>query len=106
MTEPRATLETDWLHLTRTTLPALAVERGWPVVADHCFQRILLDNACAGPWYDHVAKRPAYRHIATDRLAAAVALGRAAIDGTADLHALNRASLRWRGKRLPPTACS
>ncbi|MBM6575814.1 hypothetical protein KCP91_05475 [Microvirga sp. SRT01] len=100
----RTTLEADWLHLTRTTLPALAKDRSWPVSADHCFQRILLDNACGGPWYDHVNGRPAYRHIDADRLVAATRLGNDAAEGTADLHALNRASLAWRGKRRPPTA--
>lgn len=94
----RHALEAEWLALTRDTLPALAAARGWPVRADHCFQRILLDHAVGGRWYDHVARRPAYRHLADDRLAAAVALGRAVAAGQADLHALNRASLAWRGK--------
>lgn len=92
-------LETRWLTLTRETLPALAAARGWPVRADHCFQRILLDHAVGGCWYDHVAGRPAYRHLDADRLAAALALGEAVAAGGADLHALNAQSLRWRGKR-------
>lgn len=91
-------LEAEWLVLTRETLPALAAARGWPVRADHCFQRILLDHAVGGCWYDHVPRRPAYHHFPADRLAAAVALGRAAAAGQADLHALNRRSLAWRGK--------
>ena len=94
----RAALEAEWLALTRTELPALATARGWPVRADHCFQRILFDHAFGGRWYDHIAKRPAYTHAPADRLAAAIALGRAVIAGGADLHALNRASLAWRGK--------
>jgi len=89
-------LQQSWLALTRTTLPGLARERGWPVDRDHCFQRILLDNACGGPWYDHVRGRPAYRHAAPDLLACAVDLGEAAIAGTADLHLLNARSLAWR----------
>lgn len=95
----RATLEARWLALTRTTLPALAAARGWPVRADHCFQRILLDHAFGGCWYDHVAARPAYRHVPPATLAAAIALGEAAIAGARDMADLNRASLRWRGKR-------
>ena len=94
----RAALEARWLTLTRDVLPALAGPRGWPVRADHCFQRILLDHAVGGCWYDHVAGRPAYRHLDADRLAAAVALGEAAAAGAADLPALNRQSLAWRGK--------
>ena len=97
----RATLEAEWLLLTRQTLPALAHERGWPVSADHCFQRILLDHAVGGRWYDHIPGRPAYRHLDDQRLAAAVALGRAVAAGEADLAHLNRASLAWRGKAQP-----
>ncbi len=67
--------------------------------ADHCFQRILLDNAFVGVWYDHVPDRPAYAHADAAALARAVALGEAAIAGTADLAELNRRSLVWRGKR-------
>lgn len=97
--EDRAALETRWLDLTRRVLPALAGERGWPVRLDHCFQRILLDNALGGRWYDHVARRPAYRYLPADALARAVALGEGCASGAADLPALNRRSLGWRGKR-------
>ena len=95
----RAALESDWLHLTRVELPGLAGLRGWPIRADHCFQRVLLDVAVGGVWYDAVAERPAYRFIAIDLLRAAVALGRDVADGTQDLPALNRRSLAWRRAR-------
>lgn len=95
----RTTLEARWLDLTRRILPALAPERRWPVRADHCFQRILLDNAFGGVWYHHVPRRPAYAHANTAALARAVALGEAAVTGDADLIDLNRRSLVWRGKR-------
>jgi hypothetical protein len=98
MREDRPTLEARWLRLTRETMPSLALARGWPVRADHCFQRILLDAACGGRWYDHIAGRPAYRHAPDAILARAVALGDAVVAGAADLHALNRQSLAWRGK--------
>ncbi len=94
----RPALEAEWLRLTRETLPALAKSCAWPVSADHCFQRILLDNALGRCWYDAVARRPAYRHVEQDALARAVALGQAVIAGTADLHLLNARSLAWRGK--------
>lgn len=90
--------EQRWLTLTRVTLPALASERGWPVRADHCFQRILLDNACGGRWYNHIRGRPAYTHAPDAILDAATALGERAISGEDDLAALNRRSLGWRGK--------
>ena len=94
----RATLEGRWLDLTRRALPGLAQARGWPVRADHCFQRILLDNAFGGVWYDHVGGRPAYAHADPVALAKAVALGEAAIAGAVDMADLNRRSLDWRGK--------
>lgn len=97
---PRPALEAAWLTLTRETLPALARPRGWPVAADHCFQRILLDNAAGGCWYDAVRGRPAYAHASDDVLARAVALGEAVAAGAADLADLNRRSLAWRGKCL------
>jgi hypothetical protein len=95
----RSELEARWLDLTRVRLPAVAAERAWPVRADHCFQRILLDNACSGVWYDHVPARPAYRHMPLDLLASAVALGEAALSGEGDLVELNRRSLAWRREK-------
>ena len=93
----RQTLETRWLELTRQTLPSVALRRGWPVHLDHCFQRILLDNAVGGFWRDHIAT-PAYRNAPEDILARAVDLGEAALAGEADMATLNTNSLRWRGK--------
>ena len=95
----RAALEADWLRLTREDLPALAATRDWPIRADHCFQRVLLDHAVGGRWYDWIERRPAYRHLDDARLAKAVALGRCVATGEADLPSLNRQSLAWRGKR-------
>ncbi|PRY92905.1 hypothetical protein BCF33_1768 [Hasllibacter halocynthiae] len=100
----RAALEDRWLTLTRQRLPAAAHARGWPVRLDHCFQRILLDNAVGGRWYDAIAGRPAYRHAPGEVLARAVSLGEGALAGRSDLWAMNRASLRWRGKRGPAAA--
>ncbi|KQU61878.1 GCN5-related N-acetyltransferase [Sphingomonas sp. Leaf339] len=97
--QTRRALEAEWLHLTRVELPALAAARDWPVRADHCFQRILLDNAFGGRWYDHIPRRPAYAHAAPEMLAHAIAIGRTAIAGQADMDDLNRRSLAWRGKR-------
>ena len=98
METTRATLEAEWLHLTRIVLPGLARERGWPVSADHCFQRILLDDAVGGCWYDHVTGRPAYRHLPDGLLAHAIASARAMAAEEADLVAMNARSLAWRGR--------
>ena len=89
----RRSLERRWLHLTRERLPQAAPARGWPVSADHCFQRVLLDHAVGGRWYDHVAGRPAYRFITAAQLADAVRLGEAVLAGAIDLAVLNRRSL-------------
>lgn len=95
----RAALTDRWFALTREVLPSLSDARRWPVRYDHCFQRILLDNAVGGLWRDHIAA-PAWRNASNDQLAAAVALGEAAAAGRADLNALDARSLAWRGK--PP----
>lgn len=88
-----------WLELTRTALPGLAAERQWPVRADHCFQRILLDAACGGVWYDHIAGRPAYAHASDAVLAEAIRLGECVLAGDVDLPELNAHSLAWRRQR-------
>ncbi len=99
LTEARRALEIRWLQLVRETLPALAAARRWPVRHDHCFARIILDQVCGGCWYDHVPKRPAYRHLPDDKLEAAVALAEAVAAGDSDVVALNEASLAWRAAR-------
>ncbi len=95
----RKTREEQWLELTRASLPQVAVSRGWPVQNDHCFQRVLLDNACQTKWTEVISKRPAYRHAPDDILANALALGYAVLNGSQDLADLNARSLRWRGKK-------
>lgn len=92
----RATVEARWLELTRTLLPTVAAARNWPVRADHCFQRIFLDNACHGIWYDHIARAPAYANADRAILDSAVALAEQALAGEIDLGELNRRSLAWR----------
>ena len=97
MPDRRDALEARWLDLTRVKLPA-AARRDWPVHLDHCFQRILLDNATGGVWYDRILKRPAYAHAPDDVLERAVGLAEDVLEGRANLVDLNAQSLRWRGK--------
>ena len=78
-------------------MPGLASACAWPVSEDHCFQRILLDNAVGARWSDEIPA-PAYRNAPDEVIERAIALGYAAIAGTADLHGLNANSLAWRGK--------
>ncbi|WP_390549491.1 GCN5-related N-acetyltransferase [Qipengyuania sp. MTN3-11] len=86
-----------WFELTRDQMPYLADKRGWPVREDHCFQRILLDNAVGGHWADEIPA-PAYLNAPDDLLERAIALGEAAVAGEEDLAELNRNSLAWRGR--------
>ncbi|CTQ51024.1 hypothetical protein [Jannaschia donghaensis] len=98
--DDRPALERRWRDLTTRVLPAAAT-REWPVHLDHCFQRILLDAATGGVWYDAIAGRPAYAHAPRDILERAIATGEAVLAGRADLAALNAQSLAWRGKAGP-----
>ena len=93
----REKLVEKWFSLTRERLPGLAAQRGWPVRFDHCFQRILLDNAVGAKWNEEIPA-PAYRNAEDEVLARAVSLGEAAIAGEEDLSLLNANSLAWRGK--------
>ncbi|SLN50295.1 hypothetical protein [Pseudooctadecabacter jejudonensis] len=86
-----------YLTLTRQTLPDSARSRDWPVVNDHCFQRIILDHISGGVWYDHI-NRPAYKNMTDAQLAQAIKLAEDILHGRAYLHAMNRQSLKWRGK--------
>lgn len=88
-----------YLKLTKQVMPEMASSGAvnWPVSNDHCFQRIVLDAICGGVWYDHIA-RPAYKHLSATQAERAVQLCENIISGAADIRALNRQSLIWRGK--------
>ncbi|NNC52606.1 MAG: GCN5-related N-acetyltransferase [Erythrobacter sp.] len=94
----RENLVDQWFDLTRERMPGLAEQRDWPVRFDHCFMRILLDNALGVKWNEEIPA-PAYRNAPSEVLERAIALGEAAISGDEDLSELNRNSLGWRGKR-------
>lgn len=88
-----------WRDLVDARLPAAAGAH-WPIVHNHCFARVLLDNALGVPWRERVAP-PAWRNVPASDLSRAVALGEAVLSGDADLWALNRRSLALRGKAGP-----
>ena len=90
-----------YLHLTKDVMPKKARSggMGWPVVNDHCFQRIVLDAICGGVWYDHIP-RPAYQNMTARQAEAAATLCEDVLAGIADLSELNRQSLRFRGKPI------
>ena len=91
-------LRSRWRELVGTRLPRAAATRpDWPVRQDHCFARILLDNACDRPWREMI-RAPAWREAPPELLREACAMGEAVLDGAANLDALNRRSLALRGK--------
>lgn len=94
-----------WTHLYASHLPALAKARDpaqnhWPVHLDHCFARIILDNAIGidKPWTQAI-KSPAVRNMTVEQLSNALALGEKVANGEADLVELDRVSLKLRGKK-------
>jgi len=98
-------LREKWTQLYHITLPHLAKSRDpaqphWPVFLDHCFARIILDNAIGvtQPW-TAVVKAPAVRNMSEGQVRAAIELGEAIVSGRADLVELDGRSLRLRGKR-------
>lgn len=97
--ERTADLISRYMVLTKEVMPQMARDPNinWPVQNDHCFQRIILDNLCGGPWFDHLA-RPAYRHLSRDQAIRALQLCEAIVEGRENLHDLNNKSLIWRGK--------
>lgn len=89
-----------YFQFTRHRLPERAKRGGWVVSADHCFQRIILDNVLGDAWRNQLtARAPAYRQLTDGQLDQAVELARQ-IDqeGDALLRRLNQNSLCWRGK--------
>lgn len=87
-------LRERYLELTTEVLPAQATA-AWPVQADHCFQRIVLDNLFGDVWYDHV-DRPAYTHLSRRQLQAATRLAASMVSDPDRVRELNRLSLTYR----------
>jgi len=97
----REALLVRYRELVDDALPAAARCDRWSLRLNHCFGRVLLDDAVGGCWYDHLDRRagPAYRQLDDAQLAGAVALGeRLLAEGDALLRTLDARSLAWRGK--------
>ena len=99
MTNETDDLVSAYIYFTKEVLPTLARSglRNWPVSADHCFQRIVLDHVCDGVWHEYI-DRPAYKNFTKDQAQRAVKLCEDIADGHVDLRKLNQQSLIWRGK--------
>ncbi|KAJ4421911.1 hypothetical protein N0V82_003408 [Gnomoniopsis sp. IMI 355080] len=98
-------LQDKWNFLYRTRLPSLAKAKDpaqpeWPVRLDHCFARIVLDNAVGKdrPW-PQVVKSPAYKNMSRQQLEDAIELGEKLASGEENLVELDEKSLALRGKR-------
>ena len=93
-------------HLARALrrlFPSRAARaEGWVLREDHCFGRVLLDDAVGACWYDVLdRRRTAFRQLSDEQLAGAVALGdRLLVEGDPLLRQLDDQSLTWRGKPL------
>ena len=88
-------------ELVDRDLPAAGARGRWTLRHDHCFGRVLLDDAVGACWYDVLGRGrgAAYRRLDDDRLAHAVAQGeRMLVEGDALVRALDARSLAWRGK--------
>jgi len=87
-----------WRTLVDHDLPEAAdANQDWPVYLNHCFARILLDNAVGQYWRDVIAP-PAWKNTPQPVLQTAIDLGEAISSGDADIWTLNDASLAMRGK--------
>ena len=100
----RPALEQRYLELVRRQLPAAARAGGWVLREDHCFGRVLLDDAVGACWYDVLdRRRTAFRQLDDQQLAGAVALAeRLLAEGDPLLRELDARSLAWRGKPQKP----
>lgn len=98
--DDRQALEQRYVALVREVLPAAAVAQGWRLQRDHCFGRVLLDDAVGACWYDVLdRRRTAFRQLDDRQLAGAVALAEQLLSqGDALLARLDDRSLSWRGK--------
>ena len=90
--------------LVRHELPGAARAGGWVLREDHCFGRVLLDDAVGACWYDVLdRRRTAFRQLDDAQLAGAVALAeRLLTEGDPLLRELDARSLAWRGKPQKP----
>lgn len=91
-------LRAEYDRKVHDLLPAQAQSsEGWPIHADHCFARVVLDNLFQDVWYDHVNGRPAYKHLSQDELQRAIDIAdRMLAGGKPVVTALNENSLQWR----------
>lgn len=105
MSDTLESMQQAWKQLYAKDLPAAAKSKSssqkiWPVSLDHCFARIILDNAIGKtvPW-PNVLKSPAYKHMTMNQLRDAISCGNDILDGTSNLVDMDEKSLVLRNKQ-------
>jgi hypothetical protein len=101
----RREAEERYTTLVSTELPDAARRGGWVISRDHCFGRVLLDDAVGACWYDVLGRGrgAAFRRLDDAQLAHAVAQGERMLrEGAETVRALDAQSLAWRGKAPKP----
>jgi len=98
----RRSMEQTYLNWTNKDLPRRAAAADWPVVENHCMQRIALDHLFRDCWYQHLDKdsqRPAYRQLNNLQLGRLLFLTYHMMHLPArEARHWNQRSLQWRGK--------
>jgi hypothetical protein len=93
-------------HDRRVNRPSPRAARAagdWPIVADHCFARVVLDATFEDVRYDHVDGRPAHDHLSPAELRRAIDVaGRLLRADEPPVTELNRRPLRYRGESVEP----
>jgi hypothetical protein len=91
-------LRTRYDQTVHEALPARAKNAGdWPIHADHCFARVVLDNVFDDVWTNHVTGEPAYKHLSPTELQTAIEIADTMLDeGRPAVTQYNDRSLAWR----------
>lgn len=84
--------------LVSKRLPMAAQQAGsWPISHDHCFARVVLDDVLAARWDNYLKGSPAYKHLSTNELEAAIDLAERMCERSEPLvETLHERSLRRR----------
>ena len=104
--QPKSTqsLREKWTELYTKTLPSAARDKSpaqprWSVHLDHCFARIILDNAIGitTPWTEKL-RSPANKHMSDDQFTTCIHVANEILEGKVNLVDLDEISLQLRGK--------
>jgi hypothetical protein len=94
----KAQLQEEYLQYINQILPEISKSGVYPVIHNHCWARIVLDNICGKVWYDVIAK-PAYKNLSEVQLEQAIAMTKQIVGNPEYAHDLNSRSLQIRRTR-------